>query len=141
MALKISTWDSAELLNSQEAIAACIEVAFEDGDTALIAHALGVVGCARESGINSVFHFKGSVPFDTDQRQRGDHEVTCGAMKQGEGDLALRSRTLDCVERQLRCFPDQMQSDSESEIDPQRPKPMPLRIQVMRTSVIMPLAM
>lgn len=63
MALKISAWDSAEPLNSPEAIAACIEVAFEDGDTALIAHALGVVGRARENGMNSVFHLKGSVLF------------------------------------------------------------------------------
>jgi probable addiction module antidote protein len=47
MTLKKSTWDSAELLDSPEAIAAYIEAAFEQGDTALIAHALGVVARAR----------------------------------------------------------------------------------------------
>lgn len=47
MALKISNWDSAELLDRPEAIAAYIEAAFEDGDTALISHALGVVARAR----------------------------------------------------------------------------------------------
>jgi probable addiction module antidote protein len=47
MALKTSVWDSAELLDSPEAIAAYVEAAFEDGDTALIAHALGVVARAR----------------------------------------------------------------------------------------------
>jgi probable addiction module antidote protein len=47
MALKKTTWDSAELLDSPETIAAYIEAAFEDGDPALIAHALGVVARAR----------------------------------------------------------------------------------------------
>jgi probable addiction module antidote protein len=47
MAVKTSAWDSAELLDSPEAIAAYIEAAFEEGDTALIAHALGVVARAR----------------------------------------------------------------------------------------------
>lgn len=47
MAMKTSAWDSAELLESPEAIAAYIEAAFEDGDTALISHALGVVARAR----------------------------------------------------------------------------------------------
>ncbi len=46
-ALKTSQWDSAELLDSPEAIAAYIEAAFEDGDPSLIAHALGVVARAR----------------------------------------------------------------------------------------------
>jgi probable addiction module antidote protein len=47
MALKISSWDSAELLDSPDAIAAYIEAAFEDGDPSVIAHALGVVARAR----------------------------------------------------------------------------------------------
>jgi probable addiction module antidote protein len=47
MVLKIADWDSAELLDRPEAIAAYIEAAFEDGDTALISHALGVVARAR----------------------------------------------------------------------------------------------
>ena len=46
-ALQTSQWDSAELLDSPEAIAAYIEAAFEDGDPSLIAHALGVVARAR----------------------------------------------------------------------------------------------
>ena len=45
--LQTSQWDSAELLDSPEAIAAYIEAAFEDGDSSLIAHALGVVARAR----------------------------------------------------------------------------------------------
>lgn len=45
--LKTSPWDSAELLDSPQAIAAYIEAAFEDGDPSLIAHALGVVARAR----------------------------------------------------------------------------------------------
>jgi probable addiction module antidote protein len=45
--LKINPWDSAELLDSSEAIAAYVEAAFEDGDPSVIAHALGVVARAR----------------------------------------------------------------------------------------------
>ena len=58
MALETTPWDSPELLVSKEAIAAYIEAAFEDGDPALIKHALGVVArtkgmsqLARETGI------------------------------------------------------------------------------------------
>ena len=47
MTLKTTPWDSAELLESPEAIAAYIEAAFEDGDPSLITHALGVVARAR----------------------------------------------------------------------------------------------
>jgi probable addiction module antidote protein len=57
MALKTSVWDSAELLDSPEAIAAYVEAAFEDGDTALIAHALGVV--ARARGMTQIAHDAG----------------------------------------------------------------------------------
>ena len=47
MVLKTSLWDSAELLDSPERIAAYVEAAFEDGDPSLITHALGVVARAR----------------------------------------------------------------------------------------------
>ncbi len=47
MKLKTTPWDSAELLDSPESMAAYIEAAFEDGDPSLIAHALGVVARAR----------------------------------------------------------------------------------------------
>jgi probable addiction module antidote protein len=47
MTLKTTVWDSAELLDSPERIAAYIEAAFEDGDPSLITHALGVVARAR----------------------------------------------------------------------------------------------
>jgi probable addiction module antidote protein len=51
MALKTSSWDSAELLDSPDAIAAYIEAVFEDGDPSVIAHALGVVARARHVAI------------------------------------------------------------------------------------------
>ena len=47
MMLKTSRYDTADYLDSPEAIAAYIEAVFEDGDPALIAHALGVVARAR----------------------------------------------------------------------------------------------
>ena len=47
MKLKTTPWDSAELLDSPESMAAYIAAACEDGDPSLIAHALGVVARAR----------------------------------------------------------------------------------------------
>ena len=52
MTLDTSPWDSTELLESPEDIAAYIEAAFEDGDRSVITHALGVV--ARAKGISQV---------------------------------------------------------------------------------------
>lgn len=45
-----SPWDSSELLHSPEAISAYLEAAFEDGDPALITHALGVIARAKGMG-------------------------------------------------------------------------------------------
>ena len=52
MALETAPWDSAELLDTPEEIAAYIEAVFEDGDPGLITHALGVV--ARAKGMSQV---------------------------------------------------------------------------------------
>lgn len=47
MAIETTKWDSAELLDTPEAVAAYLEAAFEDGDPKVIAHALGVIARAR----------------------------------------------------------------------------------------------
>jgi probable addiction module antidote protein len=47
MTLETTKWDASEYLTSEEAIAAYVEAAFEDGDPATIAHALGNVARAR----------------------------------------------------------------------------------------------
>ena len=52
MALEIAPWDSAELLDTPEAVAAYIEAAFEENDPAFITYALGVV--ARAKGMSQV---------------------------------------------------------------------------------------
>jgi probable addiction module antidote protein len=52
MALETTAYDSADYLDSPEEIAAYIEAAFEDGDPALITHALGVV--ARAKGMSQL---------------------------------------------------------------------------------------
>ena len=52
MAIKTTLWDSAAHLRSDEEIAAYIEAALEEGDTAFIAYALGVV--ARAKGMTQV---------------------------------------------------------------------------------------
>lgn len=49
MPLKTTRWDASEYLDSPKAIAAYLEGAFEDGDPALIAAALGDV--ARAMGM------------------------------------------------------------------------------------------
>jgi probable addiction module antidote protein len=52
MALETTLYDSADYLDSPEAIAAYIEAAFEDGEPALITHALSVV--ARAIGMSQL---------------------------------------------------------------------------------------
>lgn len=47
MAEKLTTFDPAELLTSDEAVATFMADAFEAGDAGYIAHALGVVARAR----------------------------------------------------------------------------------------------
>jgi probable addiction module antidote protein len=52
MALETTPFDSADYLDSLKAIAAYIEAAFEDGEPALITHALGVL--ARAKGMSQL---------------------------------------------------------------------------------------
>jgi probable addiction module antidote protein len=47
MAVRTTRWDTTEHLDSEEAIFAYIEAAFEDGDPDLIKHVLGEVARAR----------------------------------------------------------------------------------------------
>jgi probable addiction module antidote protein len=47
VAIETQPWDAADHLDSEEAIAAYLEAAFEEGDPALIAAALGDVARAR----------------------------------------------------------------------------------------------
>ena len=47
MAVKTTSYDTAEYLDSEEEVAAYIDAVLEDGDPALLAHALGVVARAR----------------------------------------------------------------------------------------------
>ncbi len=44
---KLTTFDPAELLTSDEAVAAFMADAFESGDAGYVAHALGIVARAR----------------------------------------------------------------------------------------------
>jgi probable addiction module antidote protein len=44
---KLRAWDSADYLKTEEDVANYLEAVFEDGDPALIAHALGVIARAR----------------------------------------------------------------------------------------------
>jgi probable addiction module antidote protein len=52
MTVELTKWDTADHLDTKEDIAAYLEAVFEDGDAALITHALGVV--ARAEGMSEV---------------------------------------------------------------------------------------
>jgi probable addiction module antidote protein len=52
MVLETTKWDSADFLDSPEAVAAYLDAAFEDGDPRVITHALGNV--ARAKGMAQV---------------------------------------------------------------------------------------
>jgi probable addiction module antidote protein len=52
MTIELTKWDSADHLKTKEDMAAYLEVAFEDGDAALITHALGVI--ARAEGMTEL---------------------------------------------------------------------------------------
>jgi probable addiction module antidote protein len=59
MALKTTRWDASEFLDSDEAIAAYLNAAFEDGDPSFIAASIGHVAkakgmsqIARETGLS-----------------------------------------------------------------------------------------
>ena len=52
MAIKITEYDTAEFLKTPQDVAEYLEAVFEDGEPALISHALGVV--ARAKGMTSV---------------------------------------------------------------------------------------
>lgn len=52
MALKTKPWDASEHLNSDEAIEAYLDAAFDDGDPKLIAAAVGDI--ARAKGMTSL---------------------------------------------------------------------------------------
>jgi len=52
MTVELTKWDSADHLKSKEDVAAYLEAVFEDGDSTLITHALGVV--ARAEGMTEV---------------------------------------------------------------------------------------
>jgi probable addiction module antidote protein len=47
MAVKTTRYDTAEYLDSEEKIAAYVDAVLEDGDPALVTHALGVAARAR----------------------------------------------------------------------------------------------
>jgi probable addiction module antidote protein len=69
MALKTTQWEPAEYLDSPKAIAAYLKAAFDDGDPALIATALGDVAraqgmtqLAREAGVTREALYKALSP-------------------------------------------------------------------------------
>lgn len=69
MALKTKKWDAAEYLDTPKAIVAYLEAAFEDGDPALVAAALGDIArakgmtkLARQTGVTREALYKALSP-------------------------------------------------------------------------------
>ena len=69
MALKTKKWDAAEYLDTPKAIVAYLEAAFEDGDPALVAAALGDIArakgmtqLARQAGVTREALYKALSP-------------------------------------------------------------------------------
>ena len=52
MALQTTRWDSAAYLKTDEDISAYLDAVLEEGDPALVTHALGII--ARAKGINQL---------------------------------------------------------------------------------------
>ncbi len=52
MGLKTTRWDSAEFLRTDEDIVAYFDAVLDEGDPALVTHALGVI--ARAKGMNRI---------------------------------------------------------------------------------------
>jgi probable addiction module antidote protein len=52
MGIELSPWNSAEILDTPEAVAAYIEAALEENDPVIFAHALGVA--ARAGGLADI---------------------------------------------------------------------------------------
>lgn len=50
--VKLEKWDSADYLKTKEDVVAYLEAVFEDGDPALISHALGDI--ARSEGMTEI---------------------------------------------------------------------------------------
>jgi len=69
MALKTTPWDSAEYLETEEDMANYLDACMEEGDPALITHALGVIArakgmtqIARETGLGRESLYKALSP-------------------------------------------------------------------------------
>ncbi len=69
MAVKTTSWDPSECLNSPKAVAAYLEAAFDDGDPSLIAAALGDIAramgmtqLAQEAGVTREALYKALSP-------------------------------------------------------------------------------
>ena len=80
MALATKPWDPAEFLDSDEAVAAYIDAALDDGDPALVAAALGDVARARgmsriatETGMSAKVCTRRST-----RREIPSSELSCG---------------------------------------------------------------
>jgi probable addiction module antidote protein len=81
-------FDSAELLDSPKAIAAYVEAAFEGGDTALIAHALGAA--ARARGMTQIAHDAGMSRDAVYKALSRDGNLTLATLSKVMGALGLR---------------------------------------------------
>ena len=93
MATKTAPWDSSAVLRSNEEIAAYIDAVLEDGDPALLAHALGVV--ARAKGMTDLAKDTGM----------GRESLYKSLSSDGNPSFATVIKVLDALGVKLRAVP------------------------------------
>ena len=93
MTLETTLYDTADYLDSEEAVRAYLETVFEDGDPALIAHALGAV--ARAQGMGNIARRAGLSRERLDQALAPERTSELATLIQVMKALGLRFLTAE----------------------------------------------
>ena len=93
MALQTTPWDSAEYLKTDEDIATYLDAVLEEGDPALVSHALGII--ARARGINQMADETGLA-----------RDSLCDALSaEGKPEFATVLKVINALGLRLRTHP------------------------------------
>ncbi len=93
MALQTTRWDSAEYLKTDEDIAAYLDAVLEEGDPALVSHALGII--ARARGINQMADETGLA-----------RDILCSALStEGKPEFATVMKVVNALGLRLHTHP------------------------------------
>ena len=90
MNAEIRPWDPVDHLETEEAVVAYLDAAFEDGDPALIAAALGDI--ARSRGVTRIAHAAGLSPEGLRRALSPDGNPELSTLLKLLGALGMRVR-------------------------------------------------